>query len=201
MMSAFEGCVAMSKSIREFMGMKRRPVGKVDELLDLIFEVIFDGFKKNFQLSINNYPTIYKFFDDFSIKYPKYDFVATWFLEKGLFCIKQMDTELSVIYDIEAFLEFEKVTLEIDVYEGTCNDFLFALTENLPAISGFITEFYESNLQRMPVSHEKTSIPISNHTIISTPSTFNLATIDDEWLAIQTTTSSAHKDAGLLIYT
>lgn len=129
----------MSKNIREFMEMTKRPKSKADELLDSIFAVFFDGFKIHFQLSIEGYSTVSEFFEDFSKNYPKHQFVADWFLNKGMRCIKQMDTDLSIIDEIEAFLEFEKVTLEIDVYEGSRNDFLFAMTEKFPSISSIFS--------------------------------------------------------------
>lgn len=190
----------MSKNIREFMEMKKRPVSKADELLDSIFAVFFDGFKKHFQLPIDDYSTVYEFFEDFSKKNPKHQFVANWFLDKGMHYVEQMDTEISIIEDIEAFLEFEKVTLEIDVYEGSRNDFLFAMTEKFPSISNFITEFYEEDFKSAALTHEEVDLLIPSQLTVTVPSTFHISTTDDDWSSIQSTTSSANKDAGLLLY-
>lgn len=190
----------MSKSIREFMEMTKRPVSKADELLDSIFAVFFDGFKKHFQLSIEDYSTVSDFFEDFSKQNPKHQFVAEWFLGKGMHCVKQMDTDISIINEIEAFLEFEKVTLEIDVYEGSRNDFLFAMTERFPSISNFITEFYEEGFKSVPLTHEAVDLPIQTQSTFNTTSTFQINLTENTWSSIPSTTSSANKAAGLLLY-
>lgn len=190
----------MTTTIREFLKMTKPSTSPADKLLDSIFVILFDGFKQHFQLSVENYVTIDDFFDDFSKQNPAHTFVKDWFLNTGVNCIKKINTEISIIDEIEAFLEFEKVTLEIDVYEGTRNDFLFAITETLPSIGDFITSFYEEDLYTVPLTHEEINLSLPSCPTDYTRSQFQINIAENTWSSAHSTTSSASKDAGLLLY-
>lgn len=190
----------MTTTIRKFMKMTTSSTSYADELLDSIFVILFDGFKQHFQISIENYVTIDDFFTDFSKQNPAHAFVKDWFSDTGINCIKQIDTEISIVDEIDAFLEFEKVTLEIDVYEGTRNDFLFAITETLPSISDFITSFYEENLYTVPLTHEEINLSLPSCSTDYIKSQFQINIAENTWSSTHSTTSSASKDAGLLLY-
>lgn len=182
----------MTNTIREFLGMKHITKNDADRLLDSVFELLFKGFEKYFSLDIQEYRNVDHFFKDLAVKHPDYSYVSEWYFEKGLEFLKNMDSDLSQVPDIIAFLEHEKFCLEIDVNEGNRTDFLFAYTEVFPMISNYIGDFYKEKLNEhiFDVQEKKISIPgLSSIRANNTSS----------W-SVTNTQSSADKEAGLLLY-
>lgn len=155
----------MVQNIRDFIGMEKGTMTRADELLDSILLTIFEGFKKHFNLQWQNYNKLDDFLYDFSIKHPDKKYVAEWFFTKGISHFKQLDTPIYIVLDIEAFLEYEQFLLDTDSDEGTLQDFLYSISEIIPAISVYVNEYYEEALNTsLPPQEELdlSSLPTSN---------------------------------------
>lgn len=182
----------MAHTIKEFLGMKHITKNDADRLLDSIFGLLFNGFEKYFSLNIQQYLDVNHFFKDLAVKYPDYSYISEWFFEKGQGFLKNIDSDLSEVPDIIAFLEHEKFCLEIDVHEGNRTDFLFAYTEVFPMISNYIGDFYKEKMSKPVFDFQEKKIPIPGFSYIRANNISN-------W-SVTNTQSSANREAELLLY-
>lgn len=182
----------MAHNIREFLSMKHITKNDADRLLDSVFELLFNGFEKYFPLNMQEYSDVNHFFKDLAVKHPDYGYISEWFFEKGREFLKNIDSDLSEVPDIIAFLEHEKFCLEIDVHEGNRTDFLFAYTEVFPMISNYIGDFYKEKMNEPVFDVQENKFSIPGFGSIRANNTSN-------W-SVTNTQSSADKEAGLLLY-
>lgn len=182
----------MAHNIKEFLGMKHITKNNADRLLDSVFELLFNGFERYFSLNFQEYRDVNHFFKDLAVRYPDYSYISEWFFEKGQEFLKNIDSDLSEVPDIIAFLEHEKFCLEIDVYEGNRTDFLFAYTEVFPMISNYIGDFYIEKMNE-PVFHVQEKR-------ISIPGSSSIRANNTSSWSVTNTRSSANREAELLLY-
>lgn len=136
----------MTQNIRDFIGMKKGEMTRADELLDNLLITAFSGFEKHFDIQWQQYNRLNDFLAEFSRMYPNKEYVVEWFHVKGIAQLQQLGTALYIVVDIEAFLEYEQFLLETDLAEGSAQDFLYSITEIIPAITTYVDEFYEEAL-------------------------------------------------------
>lgn len=72
---------------------------------------------------------------------------------------------ISNVVDTEAFLEYELFILDTAITEGTLHDFLYSITEIIPAINTYVSEYYEEAING--------SLPQQEDVILSSVSLIN----------------------------
>lgn len=186
----------MTQNIREFIGMKKDTMTRADELLDSILITIFEGFEIYFNIQRQNYSKLEDFFHDFLIKHPNKEYVANWFFTKGIPQLNQLDTPINIVFDIEAFLEYEQFILDTDITEGTMHDFLYSITEIIPAINTYVSEYYEEAINGSLPQQE--DVILSSVSLINDPQSFITDQQALTW-SVEIPKSSANKEQAELL--
>lgn len=148
----------MTQSIRDFIGMKKGTMTRADELLDNLLVTTFDGFEKHFNIQWKEFKNISDFLSNFLIMNPDKEYVVEWFHKKGISYLQQLDTSLNIVFDIEAFIEYEQFLIDTDLIRGSSQDFLYSISEIIPAVNTYVNEFYEEALNRSLPQQEELEV-------------------------------------------
>lgn len=132
----------MSRDIWSFVGVPRSINGETDQILNSIFNKMFEAFNDFLNMSHKNYTSIEDMIHDGINKKDQYSYFWDWFNDHGIFILRKIAIATYPNFDETLdCLEDRLYIIESDINNGLINSIFDSIADTFTAIDNLINSY------------------------------------------------------------